>query len=87
VCPLSVQAGLHRGLGELSAAIDVLRHYLDHYSNDKDAWEELADCYLEVRGGGWGRGVLVVGQGWGVGGLWWEVKACRGLPQGARGEG
>jgi hypothetical protein len=44
-CP---QAALHRGLGELAAAIEVLRQYLDHFSNDREAWEELADCYLEV---------------------------------------
>ena len=41
---------MHRGLGELAPCIDVLRGYLDHHSNDREAWEELADCYLEVRG-------------------------------------
>lgn len=41
-------AALHRSQGELPEAIDVLKHYLDHWSNDKDAWEELADCYLEA---------------------------------------
>jgi hypothetical protein len=44
-CP---QAALHRGLGELAAAIEVLRQYLDNFSDDREAWKELADCYLEV---------------------------------------
>jgi hypothetical protein len=49
----STQAALHRSCGDLPQAIDVLRVYLQHYSNDQTGWEELADCYLEVaeRGG------------------------------------
>lgn len=46
----SVQAALHRSTGNLSAAIEVLRKHLDHFMNDKEAWEELADCYVEVGG-------------------------------------
>eukprot|EP00878_Enallax_costatus_P036444 GHUV01040930.1.p1 GENE.GHUV01040930.1~~GHUV01040930.1.p1 ORF type:complete len:227 (+),score=87.09 GHUV01040930.1:496-1176(+) len=41
-------AALHRSTGQLSQAIDVLRTYLDHFMNDKEAWEELADCYVEA---------------------------------------
>uniref|UniRef100_A0A383WLN9 ER membrane protein complex subunit 2 n=1 Tax=Tetradesmus obliquus TaxID=3088 RepID=A0A383WLN9_TETOB len=39
---------LHREAGALSEAISVLVTYLQHYSNDREAWEELADCYLEA---------------------------------------
>lgn len=39
-------AALHRGGGDLPAAIEVLRGYLDTWSNDRDAWEELAESYL-----------------------------------------
>ncbi|KAF6252017.1 hypothetical protein COO60DRAFT_1555421 [Scenedesmus sp. NREL 46B-D3] len=39
---------LHREAGQLTEAINVLVTYLQHYSNDREAWEELADCYLEV---------------------------------------
>lgn len=48
----NLQAALHRSAGQLSTAIDVLRLYLDHYMNDREAWEELADCYIEVCGSG-----------------------------------
>jgi hypothetical protein len=43
------QAALQRGAGDLPAAIDSLRGYLDVFSNDREGWEELAECYLEVR--------------------------------------
>ncbi|KAF6257393.1 hypothetical protein COO60DRAFT_1234897 [Scenedesmus sp. NREL 46B-D3] len=39
---------LHREAGQLTEAINVLVTYLQHYSNDREAWEELADCYLEA---------------------------------------
>jgi hypothetical protein len=43
-----VQVVLHREAGQLTDAIGVLVTYLEHYSNDREAWEELADLYLEV---------------------------------------
>ncbi|KXZ47288.1 hypothetical protein GPECTOR_36g15 [Gonium pectorale] len=39
---------LQRSQGDTPAAIDAMKKYLDVFSNDKDAWEELADMYLEV---------------------------------------
>jgi hypothetical protein len=39
---------LHREAGQLTEAISVLVTYLQHCSNDREAWEELADMYLEV---------------------------------------
>jgi hypothetical protein len=71
-CAVPPQAALHRGLGELPAAIEVLRRYLDHFSNDRDAWEELADCYLEVCSCCYAQGGDVGGGGNGVegGGRW-----------------
>ncbi|KAF8056117.1 ATPK2 [Scenedesmus sp. PABB004] len=41
-------ATLHRSSGELPLAIEVLRTYLDHFQNDREAWEELADAYTEA---------------------------------------
>ncbi|MEW5300729.1 MAG: hypothetical protein WDW36_003639 [Sanguina aurantia] len=39
---------LERSRGNLLSAIDVLKKYVDVFSNDKEAWEELAEMYLEV---------------------------------------
>lgn len=39
-----------RALVRLQAAIEALKKYLDVYANDKDAWEEMAELYLQVRG-------------------------------------
>jgi hypothetical protein len=45
---LLLQVVLHREAGQLGEAISVLVTYLQHYSNDREAWEELVDMYLEV---------------------------------------
>ncbi|GBF88587.1 hypothetical protein Rsub_01302 [Raphidocelis subcapitata] len=37
-----------RTKGDLPAAVEYLRTYLDHWMNDRDAWEELAELYLEM---------------------------------------
>ena len=34
--------------GNLPAAIDLLRSYVDLYMTDKEAWEELAELYTQV---------------------------------------
>lgn len=39
----------------LQAAIEALKKYLDVFANDKDAWEEMADLYLQVKGSAVGR--------------------------------
>jgi len=39
---------MQRGRGDLTGAIATLRQYLDHYMNDRESWEELADLYLEA---------------------------------------
>lgn len=70
---LLLQVALERETGNLSEAIDVLVTYVDHYMNDREAWEELAECYLEV----WGAGVCV--------GYGWEPSTgCRRHTQGCR---
>ncbi len=43
---------MERSRGNLAAAIEALRKYLDTFANDKDGWEELAEMYLEVGGHG-----------------------------------
>ncbi|PNH06369.1 ER membrane protein complex subunit 2 [Tetrabaena socialis] len=42
------RVALERTRGNTTAAIDALRKYLEVFANDKDAWEELAELYLEV---------------------------------------
>ncbi|KIY98996.1 TPR repeat protein oca3 [Monoraphidium neglectum] len=37
-----------RTKGDLPGAVEYLRTYLDYWMNDRSAWEELADLYLEV---------------------------------------
>jgi hypothetical protein len=46
--PCKVAAARTRG--DLPAAVDCLRTYVDYWMNDRDAWEELTELYLEVRG-------------------------------------
>lgn len=54
--PLQVSCSNHAALScarvpvRLQAAIEALKKYLDVYANDKDAWEEMADLYLQVKG-------------------------------------
>lgn len=46
--PRLAQAAACRSRGDLPAAVEYLRTYLDYWMNDRDAWEELTDVYLEV---------------------------------------
>ncbi|GFR47411.1 hypothetical protein Agub_g9128 [Astrephomene gubernaculifera] len=39
---------LERSRGNLHAAVEALRKYLDVFANDKEGWEELAELYLEA---------------------------------------
>lgn len=43
------QVALRRGQGDLPAAIEALRAYLDVQQSDWVAWEELADLYLQIQ--------------------------------------
>lgn len=45
-----LQVAVEKSRGNTAGAIDTLRKYLDTYQNDKEAWEELAELYLEVGG-------------------------------------
>lgn len=47
-----LQVAAARTKGDLPGAVEYLRTYLDFFMNDRDAWDELAELYLEV-----GRGV------------------------------
>ena len=64
---------MQRGRGDLTGAIATLRQYLDHYMNDRESWEELADLYLEVceGDGSWSIGCLLLHQ------LWKNLKKYR----------
>lgn len=44
------QVALERTRGNVPALIEALKKYLEVYQSDGDAWEELADVYLEVGG-------------------------------------
>lgn len=46
-CP--AQVALEKTRGNLPGAVDLLRKYLDVWCNDREAWEELGELYLEVR--------------------------------------
>ena len=39
---------LEKTRGNLPGAAESLRNYLNVYSGDREAWEELAELYLEV---------------------------------------
>lgn len=39
---------MERAKGNIAGAISLLQKYLDTNQMDKDAWEELADLYLQV---------------------------------------
>lgn len=66
---LLLQVAVERSRGNTTAAIDSLRKYLDNYQNDKEAWEELADLYLEVSGSGPHRELMAGGCMWCMGQL------------------
>ncbi len=40
---------MERAKGNTAGAISLLQKYLDTNQMDKDAWEELADLYLQVQ--------------------------------------
>ena len=42
------QVAVEKSRGNLSAAIELLRKYIDTYMLDKGAWEELGELYLQV---------------------------------------
>lgn len=46
---MSLQAALELSQNNTAGAIDAIRKYLDVYANDKDAWEQLGELYLQVR--------------------------------------
>ncbi|EFJ50259.1 hypothetical protein VOLCADRAFT_73964 [Volvox carteri f. nagariensis] len=46
---LKRMVALERSRGNVNAAIEALRKYLDTFANDKEGWEELAELYLEVQ--------------------------------------
>lgn len=43
------QIALQKTLGNTQGAIDLLKKYLDIFLTDREAWEELAELYLQVR--------------------------------------
>ena len=43
------QVAMEKTKGNNSAAIELLRKYLDLYQTDREAWEELADLYTQVQ--------------------------------------
>ncbi|KAG2452363.1 hypothetical protein HYH02_003385 [Chlamydomonas schloesseri] len=45
---LKRMVSVERSRGNVNAAIEALRKYVDTFGNDKDGWEELAELYLEV---------------------------------------
>jgi len=45
---LKRQVVLEKSKGNLSAAIELLRRYVDVYMLDREAWEELGELYLEA---------------------------------------
>lgn len=42
------QVAIERTKGNLGKAIDLLRSYVDTFMTDREAWEELADLYVQV---------------------------------------
>ncbi len=47
-CGSSWQVAMERAKGNTVGAIGLLQKYVDTNQMDKDAWEELADLYLQV---------------------------------------
>lgn len=45
---LKRQVALEKTKGNLSAAVDLLRHYLGIFAGDREGWEELGEMYLEM---------------------------------------
>ena len=45
---LLVQVALAKASGKPGAAIDLLRRHVDVYMTDREAWEELAESYVQV---------------------------------------
>lgn len=45
---LKRQVALEKTKGNTAAAIDALRKYIDIFQTDREAWEELADLYLQA---------------------------------------
>lgn len=45
---ICLQVALCKTRGKLNDAVEGLKTYLQHWSNDREAWEELGDLYLEV---------------------------------------
>lgn len=43
------QIAMDRTRGNLAAAVEGLRRYLEVHAADREAWEELGELYLEVR--------------------------------------
>ena len=46
-----MQVALAKASGKPGAAIDLLRRHVDVYMTDREAWEELAELYVQVGGG------------------------------------
>lgn len=42
------QVAAARTKGDLPGAVEYLKTYLDFWMNDREAWEELTELYLEV---------------------------------------
>jgi len=45
---LKRQAALELSKNNMPGAVDAIRKYLDVYANDKDAWEQLGELYLQM---------------------------------------
>ena len=43
-----MQVALAKASGKPGAAIDLLRRHVDVYMTDREAWEELAELYVQV---------------------------------------
>ena len=43
-----MQVAMEKTKGNLSKAIELLRAYVDTFMMDREAWEELAELYLQV---------------------------------------
>ena len=43
------QVALEKSQGNVGAAIEALRKYVDVFQTDRDAWEELGALYVQAR--------------------------------------